>query len=315
MYLVGIDENGFGPVLGPLNVTGVLFEVERYEHNLWEKLNDVFSRKFSQKNRFKLTDSKQMTPREWEKIALILYFLLFKEIPRFSSTFLKKFILKEKSLVKKCGEEEKNMCWEPDFSLPLWEERNFLEEIPPAGKRTKDILEREKIRILALNTLICCPYNFNFLLQVYNKAELNLYLFETLIKYYYQKYRGEFLFICGKIGGIKYYHRYFKLLNKYHCLKFSEKDELSEYHFENLGKVSFIKDGDENYFPISLSSIIGKYIREIFMRRINTYFSSRVSGLPYVSGYRDKFTKEFIKRVEGELFRLNISPLCFRRQK
>ena len=314
MYLVGIDENGFGPALGPLNVSASLFKVEKYENDFWKKLNDIFS-KNKDKNKLRLTDSKELARKEWERIALIFYFLLFKEIPLYSSLFLKEFTLKQGFLVKDCGKEEKNMCWQPDFSFPLWEEKTFLKEIPLLGKGVKEALKREKIKVLDIKTLVCCPHNFNHLLKTYNKIELDLYLFETLIEYYHQKYQDEIFFVCGKVGGIKYYQRYFKLLNKYDCIDFKEEDKLSQYHFKDLGKVYFIQNGDSKYLPISLSSIIGKYIREIFIMRINTYFSSRIPGLPYVSGYQDKLTKKFIKKVEGKLPELNISPSCFRRKK
>ena len=78
-------------------------------------------------------------------------------------------------------------------------------------------------------------------------------------------------------------------------------------------KISFLQNGEEKEFPVALSSLFGKYIREIFMKRINKFFQNYNPKLKPVSGYRDSLTKGFIEETEGLRKKLKVSKECFLR--
>lgn len=84
---------------------------------------------------------------------------------------------------------------------------------------------------------------------------------------------------------------------------------------ENLEiKISFIKEGDKTHFPIALSSIFSKYIRERFIKNINMFFTSKIPNLKATKGYAYKL-EEFIKVTEKVRKKYNININCFLRKR
>ncbi|MCK5175758.1 MAG: hypothetical protein KAR47_20350, partial [Planctomycetes bacterium] len=65
--LVGIDEAGYGPILGPLVVASSIFLIkENPEENMWNRLqNSVGKHKRGLSNRLLVTDSK----KAWSRTA------------------------------------------------------------------------------------------------------------------------------------------------------------------------------------------------------------------------------------------------------
>lgn len=310
MYIVGIDENGLGPRLGPLVVTGSIFEIEGTYHpaKFWEEtsvpgliINDS-KKVFSQRNKAR-----------GERSVLIYYHYLFKQPPGKANDFLSQILLSNFTELRRgCGENSEIMCWEPGINLPFWYQENDL------TKFTEKINQR-MIKLREVKTILCCPYNFNSWLSTErvgdNKNRLDFSLFEDLIKYYYHKYGEEILYLCGKIGGTINYRGYFSFLNNFSGRQEIGQRDLSSYRFDPLGTVQFIKDGDERHFPIALSSMFGKYIREIFIERLNRFFCSQIPGLRPVSGYNDMLTREFIRKTSQKRKELGIPDDCFLRSK
>ena len=77
------------------------------------------------------------------------------------------------------------------------------------------------------------------------------------------------------------------------------------------GRVSFIRDGDASHLPIAVASMVGKYLRELAMRDINTLLDA--PNVRPASGYRDKVTARFIAQTEAARDRIGIKPECFLR--
>jgi ribonuclease HII len=66
-------------------------------------------------------------------------------------------------------------------------------------------------------------------------------------------------------------------------------DERSVYRIDADGTapllVSFEVGAEERHLPVALASMAAKYTREVSMRRLNAYFSERVPGLEPTAGY------------------------------
>ena len=58
-FLIGTDEAGYGPNLGPLTIAATLWEVDRRDTDLYECLNHVVSRR-QQDNKLTIADSKTL---------------------------------------------------------------------------------------------------------------------------------------------------------------------------------------------------------------------------------------------------------------
>ncbi|UCD85226.1 MAG: hypothetical protein JSU92_03270, partial [Deltaproteobacteria bacterium] len=127
MYIVGIDENGLGPQLGPLVVTGSIFETEGDYHpaRFWEEASvpgltvDDSKKVFSQRDKAK-----------GERSVLIYYSHLFKHLPGDAEDFLSSILLDNSDdLRRKCGEGFETMCWGSGLNLPFWYRGNDLTEV------------------------------------------------------------------------------------------------------------------------------------------------------------------------------------------
>ena len=97
-----------------------------------------------------------------------------------------------------------------------------------------------------------------------------------------------------------------------------ESKEVSEYYFssgDSSVNISFIEGGDRHHFPIALSSLFGKYIREVFMHHQNRFFQRQAPSLRPASGYRDSTTKTFVEVTCDPRREMGLPDQCFLREK
>lgn len=67
--------------------------------------------------------------------------------------------------------------------------------------------------------------------------------------------------------------------------------------------ISFVRGGDERHLPIALASMAAKYVRELAMARLNRYFAGGVSDLRPTAGYVQdgrRFLEEVAPVIEAE---------------
>ncbi len=275
--VLGIDENGYGPMLGPLVVTGVLleFDGEPFEELKTENFNFPI----------KVQDSKKVfsrTPSSYAAGEILTWGILLAG--GIESTDLR-------SMIMKISGEDVNL--HPEIEVPVWARKAINLEIPA-------YLRKVGIRVLEIKAKILQPLDFNEMIEfVDNKALLDYLLFEHLL------YKMEFDFdiaMMGKIGGTKFYESNFFMRTGAQVVEtYEEKKEMSGYRLKLPHRefdAYFILNGDEKYLPITLASIIGKYLREIFMLSLN-YEAGFKTPIPYASGYRhDSRTLELLEKLK-----------------
>ena len=275
--VVGIDENGYGPVLGPLVVTAVTLE---FDGDPFEELK---TENFNFPIRVK--DSKKIFARNLSGYAageILTWGILLAGGFDYSDL---------RSMIKKLTGEDFEL--HPDIEVPVWAKKAINLEIPAFLKKTG-------IRIHEVKSKILFPGNFNEMIEmVDNKSFLDYLLFEHLL------YKLEFDFdlaMMGKIGGTKFYEKNFFMRTGTEVIEtFEEKSQISGYRLRLPHRefdAYFILNGDEKYLPITLASIVGKYLREVFMLSLN-YEAGFKDTIPYVSGYRhDARTNELLERLK-----------------
>ena len=67
-----------------------------------------------------------------------------------------------------------------------------------------------------------------------------------------------------------------------------ETPHSSSYELKSDGKLMrlhFVVDADERFLPVSLASMVSKYLRELLVRCINRYFADFHAGLRPTAGY------------------------------
>ncbi|MCX7661118.1 MAG: hypothetical protein N2Z79_00355, partial [Candidatus Omnitrophica bacterium] len=278
-FLIGIDENGFGSRLGPLVITGISAYVPKnYRWLPRIKESKAIFRKDKEKDFFKLA-----------RISLGLFYAVFKKNP----SSLKEF-LNEITEFPRCTEEN-SICFSYLDSL---EWRPPQELIEKEAEYFKEWMKEENIRICKIHSLILCPRDLNRFLEENNKNFIDLLCFISVIK---RLLNRDSYVEAGKIGMTKFYYPLLKrAFSEYSINPLKERKESSVYLLTGevySFKLSFLLNVEEKSFLACLASLIGKYIREIFMRAILKGLGEK----DYISGYWDKKTKDFIDSLKQTL--------------
>ena len=88
----------------------------------------------------------------------------------------------------------------------------------------------------------------------------------------------------------------------------------SAYHFPTVGELRFVRDADASDPLVMLSSLVGKWVRELFMRRIARHYPGREDE-PRPSGYHDPVTARFVRRTALVRKKQKIPDRCFERDR
>ncbi len=318
MLIVGIDENGLGfrnqRMLGPLVVTATAFRIKRgYDFNkdfFWNELKRVVSRDKSNKQSLIVCDSKELfksnnqkTYKLAESTVLAFYSLLNRKLPQdFDNDFFSEIVFNGQGFLSDCPVDWKSsLCGiATPYNLPAWKvETQFIKNI---SEKLKEVLRRKKIEFIFWKSRIFCPSALNKAGgQNLDKYWLEVQAIGDFINLFLENYTEEISFFSGKIDGWGEKKILSCLGERFEILPSPAKagmDIFTVFHKGKKLKLCFIKSGDKFIFPISLSSIFGKYIREIFIKRINEFFQKFDSSLDWCGGYRQgrKFDC-FLKRV------------------
>lgn len=285
-YICGIDENGFGPVMGPLVVTATVLS-SGIKSSVFPEVKD---------SKLFFTSGIKRSYEKIEEFAITVYFILTSKLPSSPLNIMDRFCLPVKC------EKKENICFGNISQKFLWSKPD------KAIEKYRNFIEIMKFKIEDLTCSVICPYEFNRMIEKGNsKFVINLAEFCNLIK----KYDESAEIFAGKIGGLKYYLKYLKyFFPDFRIFKIIESEKNSIYILkkgkQNL-KLGFYLDVEKISFPAAISSIVGKYIREIFMESIRR----RIGIDEKISGYRDIKTKKVIKKIKFD----RIEKECVIRKK
>ncbi len=319
MLIVGIDENGLGfrnqRMLGPLVVTASAFRIDRgYDCKrdfFWNELKQVVSREKTDKQSLIVCDSKELfqsnhrkTYELAESTVLAFYSLLNRRMPRdFDEDFFPEIILPGHSVFRECPVDwEGSLCgMGTPYSLPAWKAE--IHSVEDVSEKLRKELRKKRIEFIFWKSRIFCPSTLNKAGgKNLDKYWLEVEAIADFITIFLENYREEEVsFFSGKIdswGEKKILSCLASRFAVQPCPGEAGIDIFAVSHKGKKVKLHFIRSGDKFIFPISLSSIFGKYIREIFVKRINEFFQKFDSSLDWCGGYRQggKFDG-FLKRA------------------
>lgn len=264
--VVGIDENAYGPILGPMTVTGVLLDVPEPPF-IYLDLNQLNPPKG-------LRDSKKVFTRSessyslGEIVALSLITSAGGEVTNFRE------LLEFVSDTSRLKESELISALDLELHLPLW-----AKHIDPSP--ITHWFETMEIEVKDIRVDIVTAKEFNELLKSSgSKSTLDFWKFMDVMSAL-----PDFdLAMCGKLGGTRYYGRLFEGIGV-NVTAIQETRGISSYRVADGREIHFILNGDERFLPIAMASIVGKYVREVFMFLMNKLVGHD-EPVPWASGYR-----------------------------
>lgn len=287
--LVGIDEAGFGPILGPLIVSSSVFSLPRdlLTADLWGILKkSVGSRRKRLAGRLLIADSKKAFSKSLgighlERTVLACLRCLGSR----PATLTELLTL----LCPDCLERLSDYPWHRDaagYGISVNEA-----DVAIASAVLKDDLASNGIKLLELKS--CCLdvafYN-KMVGSVKNKASVLFTAVSQLIKTAFDNYTGDDLqIIIDRQGGRVHYRKSLQRMFPDMELKIIKQSPAnSSYELKADGKtmrLHFTVGADDRFLPVSLASMVCKYLRELLVDMMNRYFTGFSAELKPTAGY------------------------------
>jgi len=285
--LIGMDEAGLGPNLGPYVVTATVWETPDSPErtNLWDIAADaVTDAPAKHDDRLHIADSKAVFQPGKGLAALERGVLAAcRMLENWSCQTDRE--MREQLLPVTQRPADFAPCYSPDdLMLPIAADGD---EIASKSGRWKSSLQRSGARLLGIRAAIVEPQRFNLLMDEYqNKARALSLLSLQLLQQVLAEAGPELpaIVFCDKHGGRD---RYDQLLSEVFTGEFvfrvHESSVLSVYRLGNL-EVRFLPRA-EAHLPVALASMVSKYVRELAMLRFNQFWLAHVPGLKPTQGY------------------------------
>lgn len=287
--LAGIDEAGFGPLLGPLVVSSAAFAVEPalLDADLWQTLaKSVGKCRKRLAGRLLIADSKKAFDREegmghLERTSLVALDCVGKRPSDLTGLLT--------ALCPDCLPRLAEYAWYQDLN----------ECRLPAGSSDQRIAARvfsEDLRAHGASlshVRTCCldVAHFNRMVsRVRNKAQVLFIAVTQLIQDLLTAFPREDIRIqIDRQGGRTHYRE--NLLRSFPEMELAvleEGEERSDYELRGgtrIVRLTFEVKADDRYLAVSLASMFSKYLRELLMDRMNLYFAKLDAGLKPTAGY------------------------------
>lgn len=304
MFVVGVDENGLGPRLGPLIVTAVTAEAT----------NDAGVRIATKPARggsaSRLADSKKLVAYGDSALGEAWARAL---VPSAASpeALLDSLFLDHTSILQRpCPRDHMAQCWRAG--------EGFTSTDEVLGLVTKDVarLAKRGLRITRAEVAFVCTRALNdAAAKGQSRFVVDLHTMERLVLSSRQRAGSDVLAICGKVGGFDRYGNQFGPLSSYLHTALIEGRARSEYKFPGVGTVAFVRDADASSSLVSLASLIGKWARDLLTARVIRHYRDEDPSLPDASGYHDPITARFVDGTALVRKKRNMPNDCFERTK
>jgi hypothetical protein len=157
--------------------------------------------------------------------------------------------------------------------------------------RLRDAARNRKIEFLGAGARVVLESELNAGIRKTSSKNLVLFsAFGPLLVDLRRRYRGEpMVVLSDKHGSRNYYAPLLGRLFKNARLKVLEQGaSCSKYSASTAHgplTISFEPKAEARSLPVALASMICKYLRELFMDRLNAFFLERLPGLHPTAGY------------------------------
>ncbi len=313
LVYAGIDEAGYGPMLGPLCTACTVFTVAEHDHtagppDLWSRLARAVCReKRDRAGRLVIDDSKKLkntaaetalTHLERGVLAFLASLDNARGLPR-----------NDDELMYQLGIACPDLPWYVDSTaLPLHHD-------PAALAIQVDRLSRAcqargaQCRMMAAAALDAGPFN-EAVRRADSKAAVNLSQALRLADEVWKRWPAASprVVIDRQSGRSRYARDLSCRWPEAEITVIAESERFSRYEIHQNGQsmaISFVTEADSNHLPVALASMTAKYLRELLMARLNRYFCRQLPELKPTAGYMQD-GRRYLKEIHGLLNDLGV---------
>ncbi len=282
--LIGMDEAGLGPNLGPFVVAVTVWDIpgSPFEFDFWKTFEDVLTNSpTAHDTRLHVADSKEVFQPKRGFDALergVLAALRMNGLEPQSYEQLCQFLSADNTQADAVAE------------IPPWYRDHPL-ELPtePIEDRIGDAwlaaCKHHGVRLIAIKAAIIEPQRFNQLVREYdNKSLVVSRVAFQLLRSVWSPNEAEAFVVGDKHGGRNRYDQLLsEVLDGEMIFRLEEGADRSDYR---VGKtVLRFQPRAEEHGPVALASMTAKYVRELAMSRFNRFWAGHVDGLKPTQGY------------------------------
>ncbi len=290
-WVVGIDEAGYGPNLGPFVMTSVACRVPDalVDADLWRVLRKAVRRHGkSDDSRVVLDDSKLLHSgvnplRDLERNVLAALVAARTEVAAGIREYLDRF----------CPATQADLtgeCWfAGTLGLPVLTQ---TDDYAPAARRFSAACEKENMAWGLIRSHVVCPGRFNALLDRWDSkgAVLGMSLVELVRSNQSPVDDDEpMYFLVDKHGGRNNYAAVLQHgLPEGMVLAHEESQKRSVYSVLGLKRqmrLTFEPRADSAHLCVALASMLSKYLRELLMLEFNRFWQTHLPELKPTAGY------------------------------
>ena len=306
--VIGMDEAGLGPNLGPLVITATVWEVPDppTEFDFWQALQPAVSAQPARREKkLHIADSKVVYtpgkgPRELERSVLAVLALSEQQPPSYASLcHLLGSPLDAQTL---------------DFPLPTEDDsrlpcclKSLDEEVVPYADALQDCCRESGIRLRTIRSEVLFPQRFNRLIA--ETGSKGVLLSQTSLRLLRSVWDpadpAPTLVIGDKHGGRNQYHDLLAdIVDGAFVFVREESREISRYRV-GPHEVRFQMKA-ESHFPVAVASLVSKYLRELSMESLNRFWRQHLPDLKPTKGYPQD-AKRFRREIAEKQAELQIA--------
>jgi ribonuclease HIII len=326
LIYAGIDEAGYGPMLGPLCIACTAFIAQSDDSgdsiddnapcDLWRRLKAAICRKRTdRRKRIAVDDSKKLKlPNDQQETP----------IRRKASAHPLKHL--ERGVLSFCMTSidcpdcdgdlfaRLSLCVSPaswygsTTALPV---AQTLDELRIAASRLRQSLDGASIDFahIACEAIDAGQFN-DQVARMGFKSTVNFCAVMRLIDAVWKRWPQDHpRIVVDRQGGRTHYLN--DLLLAYpdaHIQILAEDDTLSRYRLDRNGSrltVSFLVEAESTHLPVALASMTAKYVRELHMLRMNRFFQAMMPELKPTAGYFED-ARRYIADIEPLMAQLGV---------
>ena len=306
--LVGIDEAGYGPLLGPLVVSCAAFKLpsEDLQADLWQLLNRSVTRTAKRAaGRLLITDSKKAHTKSaglkhLQRTTLAACCAVGQSASSILSllTMLDPACLPRLSAYPWYGDLDRQTLADDEAAIGI-----------AASALTHD-LKRQKMAFLGVNSRCLDVAHYNERVEaVRNKSNVlfteTCCLLQQALAYETQE---DLQVVVDRQGGrIHYRESLLRMFPGADLAILRETEQMSSYDMTVQGRrirLHFVVKADTRCLPVSLASMVSKYVRELLMMRLNDYFLGFCPTLKPTAGYwqdGQRFVKDLKQQIPEKM--------------
>jgi ribonuclease HII len=289
MILAGIDEAGYGPLLGPLCVGCCALRVtgDDADMNLWKVLSRAVSAKSDATGRkLHVNDSKKVYTPSAGVASLELSVLAFL---RSVGTPIDDWAA---LLAGVCGAEASALLECPWYAEPASHPMSASSDaISIAANALSREMSRAGVGVARIRCFAIPEKPLNAMLEATrNKSSTSFTFVARHIDALMQDFAGERLVIdCDRQGGRTHYAAVLRTMFPDWSLSIESESEAAATYELSAGArrvlIRFREKAETHSLCVAMASMTAKYLREACMARFNVYWQRQVPGVKPTAGY------------------------------